>query len=378
MPYSKILITGAAGFIGSRLCEKLTLQYQIPYRAMVRNFSHAARIARLGCEIVRGDLTSAKTLETALSGCDAVVHLAFGEAKKADENLLAACRRANVKRFIHMSSMSVHGPNPDQRCAREETAVIGRYNEKYSDAKARSEKLVQQAITDGLPGVILRPTVVYGPYSPFVTRVVRDAQTGSISLIDEGSGICNAVYVDDVCDAVYAALESDNALGKAMFINADRAVTWRDFNLTFANMIAPAPTTKNFTALDVRAHWDAQKPSLRSNMQAMKRLMGSSSFHDQLGSVPALKSAITWTKVNLKKVLSAEQVIALKGSDESEPGTSTRATWPDQGRLIRENFHLEFSNELAKRLLNWVPRYDFAAGAAMTRTWLKFAEFVET
>lgn len=372
MPYSRILITGAAGFIGSRLCEKFTLHYRLPYRALVRNFDKAARIARLNCEMVAGDLADAASLEAALAGCDAVVHLAFGDARKADENLLAACQRAHVKRFIHMSSMAVHGPNPDQRCAREATAVIGHYNERYSDAKARSERLAQQAMDRGLAGVILRPTIVYGPHSPFVTRIVQDARRGSISLIDQGAGVCNAVYIDDVCDAVYAALHSDRGLGKAVFINADRAVSWRDFNLGFANMVTPAPAVTNFAASDVRAHWESQKPSLRSNAAALKRLVLSSSLHDQLATVPALKSAITWGKVNLKKVLSANQVQALKGSDGNGVRPSTEIAWPDRGRLVREDFHVEFSNELARSVLDWKPSHDFQAGIAITRSWLEF------
>jgi nucleoside-diphosphate-sugar epimerase len=277
-----------------------------------------------------------------------------------------------VKRFVHMSSMAVHGPNPDQRCAREATAVIGRYNERYSDAKAQSERHVQQGIDRGLPGVILRPTIVYGPHGPFVTRVVQDAQRGAISLIDEGSGVCNAVYVDDVCDAVYAALHGDGAVGKAMFINADRAVSWRDFNLGFANMVTPAPAVTNFVARDVRAYWEARKPSLRSNVAALKRLALSSSFHDQLSTVPALGSAITWGKRNLKKMLSANLVLTLSGSDAKGAPSGTEVTWPDRGRLVREDFHVQFSNELAKTVLNWRPSYDFPAGAAIAKTWLQF------
>jgi nucleoside-diphosphate-sugar epimerase len=373
MRYSRILITGATGFIGSRLCEKLTLHYRLPYRALVQNYGRAARIARLGCEMVTGNLADPASLEAALAGCDAVVHLAFGNVRKAEENLLAVCERANVKRFVHFSSMAVHGPTPDPRCAREETATIGFYKEQYSDGKARAEKLVQKAIDKGLPGIILRPTVVYGPHSPFVIRVARDARGGAVSLIDDGAGVCNAVYVDDVCDAVYAALHSDPALGKAMFINADRAVTWRDFNLTFANMVTPAPTVRNFSSPDVRAHWEAAKPSLRSNIAAARQLFGSSDFHDQLATVPALKSAITWTKTNLKRMLSADQVAALKGAGGGKPSPIQAVTWPDRGRLVREDFHVEFSNELAKTLLAWKPSYDFAAGAAMTGRWLEFA-----
>ena len=373
MRYSRILITGATGFIGSRLCEKLSLHYRLPYRALVRNFSKATRIARLGAEMVPGDLADSASLSAALSGCDAVVHLAFGDARKAEENLLAACQRYGVKRFVHISSMAVHGPHPGPECANEATATIGHYKENYSDSKARSEKLVQQAIATGLPGVILRPTVVYGPYSPFVARVVQSARAGSVSLIDHGAGVCNAVYVDDVCDAICAALHSDNALGKAMFVNADRAVSWRDFNLTFANMVAPAPTVSNFAAHEVLAHWDLARPTLRSNLAAVKHLIASSEFHDQLATVPAMRSAITWTKVKLKGLLSADQVASLKGASGGGSVTNTPAAWPDRGRLVREDFHLEFSNTLAKTVMEWKPAYDFQSGAEMTKAWLEFA-----
>jgi nucleoside-diphosphate-sugar epimerase len=371
MRYARILITGASGFIGSRLCEKLALQYHLPHRALVRNFSRAARIARLGTEMVAGDLADQASLAAALSGCDAVVHLAFGGARRAEETLVSACRAAAVKRLVHISSMAVHGPTPGPECAREATATIKHYGESYSDAKAAAEKVVQKAIDQGLPGVILRPTVVYGPYSPFVTRVVKDARGGAISLIDEGAGLCNAVYVDDVCDAIYAALHSDAALGKAMFVNADHAVTWREFNLTFANMVEPPPSVSNVSAREARAHWDAVKPSLRTNIAAIKRLAASGDFHDQLGSVPAFRSAITWTKAKLKKFLSADQVRTLKGEASSGVRGISQPVWPDAGRIVREDFHLEFSNEFAKMVMDWKPNYDFAAGAAVTRTWLE-------
>jgi nucleoside-diphosphate-sugar epimerase len=62
MQYARILITGASGFIGSRPCEKFTLQYGLPYRAAGHRFDRAARIARLGSELI--SLTSANPLRS--------------------------------------------------------------------------------------------------------------------------------------------------------------------------------------------------------------------------------------------------------------------------------------------------------------------------
>ncbi|NQU11706.1 NAD(P)H-binding protein, partial [bacterium] len=140
MTPTRILITGSTGFIGTRLCERLQLAYRLPWRAGVRNFGRAPRIARLDPDMVALDLLRPATITAALAGCDAVVHLAHGEdneAPTATRNLVAACRRARLKRFIHVSSVSVHGPAPGPECAIEATATIGRYGESYCDAKAR-------------------------------------------------------------------------------------------------------------------------------------------------------------------------------------------------------------------------------------------------
>ena len=77
----KILVTGATGFIGSRLCELLSLEHRLPYRALVRNYSRAGRIARLGAELVSGDMLDADSLALAVNGCDAVVNLAHSDDK---------------------------------------------------------------------------------------------------------------------------------------------------------------------------------------------------------------------------------------------------------------------------------------------------------
>src|SRR5205085_6940941 len=193
MTPSKILITGATGFIGTRLCERLQLHYRVPYRAAVRNFGNAAKIARLGAEMMPANLLVSATLNHALVGCDAVIHLAHGDdadAARATENLLEACKRQGIRRFVHVSSMSVHGPSPGPQCAYERSATIGRYHESYCDAKAAAENRVQAAVRTGLPAVILRPTVVFGPYSPFVVQVISAARSGTVSLIDGGGGVC--------------------------------------------------------------------------------------------------------------------------------------------------------------------------------------------
>ncbi len=372
----KILVTGGTGFIGSRLCERLTLDYKLPYRVMVREFSHAPRIARLGAEMVGGDLDDSASMARALEGCDTVVHLAYSDGRQT-RKLVAACRTRGIRRFVHMSSIAVHGADPARECAHEDSATIGRYpGQEYSNLKAAAELEVQRAIREGLAAVILRPTIVYGPYGPFVTSIVDTARRlGVLTLLDEGSGVCNAVYVDDVCDAIHSAIDTERGLGVAFFITADRAVSWREFNLAFAEMVIPPPRVASVSSDEVRRHWAGQRPTLTSNIRALAGLATSVAFHRQLSSVPLLGALIRGGKGVVKPLLSPERLAALKDVRGRPIGNGAGAggglPWPDLGRVTRECMRIEFSNERARALLGWRPRYDLRAGVGVTRSWLE-------
>ncbi len=381
---SKILVTGGTGFIGSRLCERLALDYKLPYRVLVRNFTHAPRIARLGAEMVGGDLDDSGSLDRALAGCDAVVHLAYSEGPQT-RALVRACRKAGIKRLVHMSSIAVHGPDPGPEAAHEETARIGRYpGHEYSNLKAGAEMMVQRAIGDGLPAVILRPTIVYGPYGPFVTAIVEAARLrGVFTMLDKGRGICNAVYVDDVCDAILAAIETTPGVGSAFFVTADNAVTWREFNLTFAQMVVPGPRIVSVGSEAVRRYWASQRPTLKSDIRALGRLATSAELHRQLSSVVMLRTLITGGKRLVKGILPSERLTALKDRRGARPvgaaeGAGSDAPGPDLGRVTRECMGIAFSNERARTVLGWRPRYDLRAGAAATRSWLESADMLST
>jgi nucleoside-diphosphate-sugar epimerase len=383
MTPSRVLVTGPTGFIGSRLCERLTLHYRLPYRAFVRRFTKANRIARMGAELAGGDLLKPDTIAAALEGCDAVVHLAHAEdaaAPAETANLIRASLRAGVKRFVHVSSIAVHGPAPGPDSTREDTARIRRYGEAYSDSKARVEERVRAAIRrNGLPAVILRPAIVYGPYGPFVTGVVETARRGEVSLIDDGTAVCNAVYVDDVCDAIHVGLTGDAGVGQAFFVTGDELLTWKDFILAFARMVEVPYRVTNYSSEEARRYWAGNRPTIRSNVRALMRLATSPSFHRELSTVPALGAAIVGVKRRLARLLLEEKKLLLKSRTQApppDPGLVAGPNWPGPGRLVRETCRVKFSNELAKRALGWKPRVSFRAGAELTRTWLAFARLL--
>jgi nucleoside-diphosphate-sugar epimerase len=325
----RCLITGAGGFIGARLCARFDAAGEQAYVPMLRNA--AARPAQAQRPVI-ADLLDPASLRRALQGCDAVVHLAHGDrAPQATRNLVRAATAAGVKRFVHVSTMSVHGPVPGPEAAREETAVIGRYDHDYSDSKAEQEETVQAAHDRGdLPVVILRPTVVYGLGGHFEQQVIDQARQGVVTLFDEGAGVCNAVFVDDVCDAIDAALHRRQALGQAMFVNADHSISWGEFIRTFAAMVEPPPRIESLSSAQALAYWREHPPL----------------------QVRGLADRI---RLKLKRMAGWRPPVA---------------PWPPQGRVWRETFPITFHNDKARRLLDWAPQVDFARGAALTQAWL--------
>lgn len=385
MTPGKILVTGATGFIGSRLCELLSLEYRLPYRALVRDFARAARIARLDSELVAGDMQDPLSLALAVKGCDAVINLAHGDdqsAVKQTTQLVDACRYAGVRRFIHVSSMAVHGPSPGLSVLTEANAPIERWGEAYSDAKSAAEAVVTAAGNRGtLETVVIRPTIVYGPYSFFVTPIVQDARAGKISLIDGGRGICNAVYVDDVCEAIMAALDRDDAVGSAFLINGDERITWGDFITTFAGMAEGAKTIHDHSLDEIAAYWQSKRPNMRDSFRAAIRLATSPAFHAQLGTISPIGKLIRGTKELVTRRITPEQKMMIKsklqGRRAAAPLHDVPAVrMPSEGRVVREAYRSWVSNDLAKTRLGWAPAHSFELGAKRTAEWMRFARII--
>ena len=381
----RILVTGSTGFIGSRLCELLSLEYCLPYRALVRNFSRAVRIARLNIEMAAGDLADPESLRKAVTGCDAVVNLAHSDdrsARRETASLVAACKQAKVERLVHISSMAVHGPTPAVETVTEANSPIRRWKEVYSDAKAEAERVVADSAKRGdLRAVILRPTIVYGPFSGFVRAVVEEARRGFITLIDNGAGICNAVYVDDVCDAVLAALVTENVNGEGFLINGPSRITWHDFNTTFANLVTGPKAVHNYSAQEVVSHWRARRPTARDTINSVVRLVSSPAFHAQLATVPPVGWAIKTAKGLLAKNVSAEQKAALKTRllgkrPEVEHGAADKPAMPSPGRVVREAYPAWVCSDLARARLGWQPLHTFEEGAMRTSDWLRVARLI--
>jgi predicted dehydrogenase/nucleoside-diphosphate-sugar epimerase len=257
----RVLVTGAGGFLGCRLTEVLHEQAGWAVRAMVRRPASAARLARLPVEIVLGDVTSAQDLEAALQGCEAVVHCAVGTTwppRTAFEVTVNGTRavadaalRAGVRRFVHVSSMAVHGDHPPELLDETLPFQPG-VGYSYTRAKCLAEQAVSEAHGRGLPAITVRPTRIYGPFSKtFTVRPLRALSRNALVLAGDADSPANMVYVDNVVHAILRALEAPSDInGEAFLISDPDQLSWKDFYMFFANASGGTVATAAYPVRD--------------------------------------------------------------------------------------------------------------------------------
>lgn len=236
-----ILVTGATGFIGSAVVERLVRDGR-PVRALARSFTRAPRIARFDIEMVPGDVSDRKALERAIEGCDAVVHCAYDFANPtanvgAAQVLAELATAARVRRLVHLSTISVHEPLPPDGTVDEHTP-LPECDWPYTRTKREIEDLLTSFAATGLSITTLRPTIVYGPYSMAWTDGVAKMLRGSRVLIPNGGeGVCNPVYIDDLVEAIVLAVGAPSAAPHPLLITGPDHVTWGRFFEEYENAL---------------------------------------------------------------------------------------------------------------------------------------------
>jgi len=222
MSGQKILVTGGAGEIGSRLVRRLTAA---GHRVRVLALPDDARprlLRDVPCEIVLGDVTRPETLGPAGEGIHTLYHLAavllveqerlFEEVNVAGtRNVVRAALSAGVEHLIHVSSASVVYPRSTP----------------YSRSKHAGEQIVRQS---GLPHTIVRPTLVYeaGGGLEFRTFAEFVLRWPVVPLIGDGSARKNPVHADDLIDGLLAICGNPAAYGKLYNLCGGEEITIRE------------------------------------------------------------------------------------------------------------------------------------------------------
>jgi nucleoside-diphosphate-sugar epimerase len=234
----KTLLTGANGFVGSHVLDRLR-EAGHDVAIMIRRTSDTRFIEpHLGSVDVRyGSLGDPASLEAAVRGASCVVHCAavtkavrrcdyFAVNAQGTLNLVEACNRAEPRpaRFVHVSSLSVSGPGTVEEPAREDGEP--RPLTPYGESKLLAERHVAEGCRSSY--TILRPAAVYGPRDSDFFVAFRTVARGIAPLIGGGTQPLSLAYVGDVAEAVVRAVEVGGPLGGVYHIAYPQPTTQRD------------------------------------------------------------------------------------------------------------------------------------------------------
>lgn len=235
----KVLVTGAGGFLGGAIVERL-LRRGHQVRGYARG-SYPALAAR-GVEMVRGDLADVRATAAACAGCRAVVHAAAlvpGVAASADrfhavnvagtEAVIAGCRAHRVERLVFASSPSVVFAGRDLCGVDESVPYPSRYDSPYARTKALAEQAVLAANDAALATAALRPHLIWGPGDRhLVPGLAARARRGQLVQVGRGPFRVDVTYIDSAAEAHVLAVErlaaGAPAAGRAYFISQGEPV----------------------------------------------------------------------------------------------------------------------------------------------------------
>jgi nucleoside-diphosphate-sugar epimerase len=236
----KLAIIGANGFIGSRAVELFHLGGLAEVRPIVRSVNSLARLSRFDLDCRIADARDQPALCAALEGCDAVIHAVSGDPATILGSLAPvylAAQQAGVERFIYLSSGSVHGQAPSPGTD-ESTPLDDRQPVVYNNAKVGAERrLLALRKTGAVELVILRPGIVVGPRSYWISSFASSLLSGAAYLVNQGQGICNSIYVDNLIQAIYLAARVPLADGHAFLVGDTESISWADLYTPIADAL---------------------------------------------------------------------------------------------------------------------------------------------
>ncbi len=240
----KCMVTGATGFIGSRLVEELISRgYQV--NALVRSPGKIPEPIREKINIFQGDVLDENSIHQAIKDCSIVFHLAaFADIWAKDQmlpykinvtgtkNILSASLKNNIRRVIYTSSAGTLSASDTLKPVDENTPLPVIYETDYELSKRQAEELCMEYFKLGLNIVVVNPTRVFGPgplnKSNSMTLLIKKYMTGKWRFLP-GSGkyTGNYVFIDDVINGHLLAM--DTALAGEKYILGGSNATFVEF-----------------------------------------------------------------------------------------------------------------------------------------------------
>lgn len=308
------MVTGAGGFIGSHLAERL-----VEEGASVRAFVHYNGAGRRGwldssphadaMEFVAGDVADQESVWAAVSGCDTVFHLAALIAipysyvaprsyvrtnVEGTLNVMEACRRLDVGRVVHTSTSEVYGTALHVPID-EEHPLQGQ--SPYSASKIGADKVAESYhLSFGLPVVTVRPFNTYGPRQSaraVIPTIISQCLAGQTVKLGNLDPTRDLNFVTDTASGFLAAASADNASGQTFNIGTGREISIGDLARLIGE-IAGRPVDITTDAQRVR-RTGSEVERLLADTTKSKRELGWSS---QVTLEEGLARTIEWLRAN--------------------------------------------------------------------------------
>jgi nucleoside-diphosphate-sugar epimerase len=234
----RLLITGGTGFIGSQLAlHAAQAGHSITVASPVNNDAERFRcdlLARAGISIVEATLDDTMRLRAALTGQDAVIHLAAAQHEaeapeshfhkvnvEGTRTLLQLAMREGVKRVVHGSTIGVYGDG--RRGVLDELSPLAPDNP-YGRTKAAGEAVVRE-FASRLDVVIVRISETYGPADLRLLKLFKAIKRGRYVTLGSGLNARQLIYVEDLCRALLAAARAPAAIGQTMILAGSERLT---------------------------------------------------------------------------------------------------------------------------------------------------------
>ena len=236
---SNVLVTGATGYTGKVLVKRL-LEAGANVRAIARASSNLDPFKDMTVEWIRGEIFDKETIQKAMVDIQYVFHVAaaFREAKSTEQDywnvhvgstkLLCeeALKQPDFKRFVHVSTMGVHGHivNPPG----DETSPFAP-GDGYQRTKAEADIWISEfGPKNNLPYTIIRPCAIYGPGEPRLLKLYKMATKTVFPILGKGKCWYHLVHVEDLVGGMLKAAVEEKALGEAFIIGSSDPIQLED------------------------------------------------------------------------------------------------------------------------------------------------------
>jgi 2-alkyl-3-oxoalkanoate reductase len=249
-----VLVTGAAGFLGSHVTDVLLATGERP-RVLIRPGDSLGSLAGADLDVRWGDINDRAAVAAALHGVHRVLHCAartgpWGPASAYErtnvsglETLVRSATACGVQRIVHVSSITVHGNDVHGKA--DEDAPLRAEPNPYSRSKVAGERLLERLVRDeGAPVTVVRPGWIYGPRdTSSFARLAHMIEKGQMIMLGRGTNHLPLVYVRDAAAGIVLASEAEGVTGRAYLLVNDEPVTQQDFLAAIAAQLGvPGPS----------------------------------------------------------------------------------------------------------------------------------------